>query len=168
MFCDRCGATVPPEQQFCGRCGKELRGNFVPAYPSPNRVQQHARLLGILWLALSALNIVGGFAVLLIANLIFGNAHEINLPPNAPVHFLHALLSVIGMALIAKSALGLLAGWGLLQRESWARMLTIVLSFIALFNIPLGTALGIYGLWVLLPAQSEREYELAAKKAQAA
>jgi hypothetical protein len=34
------------------------------------------------------------------------------------------------------------AGWGLLRREPWARVLTIVLSFLALFHIPLGTALG--------------------------
>jgi len=28
-----------------------------------------------------------------------------------------------------------------------------------LINAPFGTALGIYTLWVLLPAQSEEEYE---------
>lgn len=37
-------------------------------------------------------------------------------------------------------------------------MLTIVLAFLALFNIPFGTALGIYTLWVLLPAESDEEY----------
>jgi hypothetical protein len=31
-------------------------------------------------------------------------------------------------------------------------------GFISLFNIPIGTALGVYTLWVLLPAQSEEEY----------
>jgi hypothetical protein len=30
---------------------------------------------------------------------------------------------------------------------------------VALLNVPLGTALGIYTLWVLLPAQSDEEYK---------
>ena len=76
--------------------------------------------------------------------------------------------TLIGIAILVKAALGFLAGWGLLQREPWARILTIVLSFLALFNLPLGTALGIYSLWVLLPAQSEREYEQAARNPRAA
>ena len=41
-----------------------------------------------------------------------------------------------------------------------ARVLALVLGFVSLFtNIPFGTALGIYTMWVLLPADSEREYE---------
>jgi hypothetical protein len=37
-------------------------------------------------------------------------------------------------------------------------MLAIVMGCLNLIHIPFGTALGIYTLWVLLPAQSEREY----------
>lgn len=159
MFCDRCGATVPSEQRYCGQCGKVLVGPFPPVYQSPSRVQQHIRLLGILWLANSALNLVGGVALFIVANTIFGQYG----PAHAPF-FLHGLLSVIAVAVGIKGLLGFAAGWGLLQRESWARMLTIVLSFLSLFNVPLGTALGIYGLWVLLPAASEREYQQAARQ----
>ena len=56
------------------------------------------------------------------------------------------------------SAAGFLAGWGLLNREAWGRVLALVLGFVALIHVPLGTALGIYTLWVLLPAESEAEY----------
>jgi len=86
-------------------------------------------------------------------------------PPDVPAGFLHALFAAIGTLVLLKAACGFFAGWGLLRREPWARMLTIVLSFLALFNIPFGTALGIYGLWVLSPAESEREYELATRSA---
>lgn len=44
---------------------------------------------------------------------------------------------------------------------------TLVLAFLALFHVPFGTALGIYSLWVLLPSESEREYE-AMEQQQAA
>jgi hypothetical protein len=109
---------------------------------------------------MAAFNAILGIAVYIVANTIFvpggpaGNA-----PP-----FLHPLLTCVAGFVLIKAALGFAAGWGLLQREPWARMLTIVLSFLSLFDIPLGTALGIYGLWVLLPAQSEREYEEAVRQ----
>jgi hypothetical protein len=35
----------------------------------------------------------------------------------------------------------------------------VVLGFLALLRFPLGTALGIYTLWVLLPEESSREYD---------
>ena len=50
---------------------------------------------------------------------------------------------------------GILAGWGLLNFKPWARILAIVLSAIRLINIPIGTVLGIYGLWVLFSKETE-------------
>ena len=44
------------------------------------------------------------------------------------------------------------------SRQSWARMLAIVLGALSLLDMPFGTALGIYSLWVLLAAKSEEEY----------
>jgi hypothetical protein len=39
------------------------------------------------------------------------------------------------------------------------------MGFVALLNVPIGTALGIYTLWVLLPAQSDEEYKALAQAA---
>jgi hypothetical protein len=56
----------------------------------------------------------------------------------------------------------LVVAWGLLERARWARTYTIVVSTIWLLDFPLGTALSVYTLWVLLPETSEAEYrELA-------
>ena len=52
--------------------------------------------------------------------------------------------------MLTLSVPSIIAGVGLLKRRSWARILTIVLSVLNLINIPFGTLLGIYGLWVLL------------------
>jgi hypothetical protein len=49
----------------------------------------------------------------------------------------------------------IIAGFGLLRYRQWARTLTIVLSAVNLMNVPLGTALGLYGLWVLLSPETE-------------
>ena len=88
------------------------------------------------------------------------------MPPDVPISFLSALLTTLGILIIAKAALGFIAGWGLLHREPWARIWILVLAFISLFlNIPIGTAIGVYTMWVLLPLQSQQEYEALALKA---
>ena len=58
-----------------------------------------------------------------------------------------------------RAFLGTMVGIGLLRRERWGRILALVVSILALFKFPFGTALGIYTLWVLVPAQSAQEYE---------
>jgi hypothetical protein len=50
---------------------------------------------------------------------------------------------------------GLIGGIGLLQYQSWARITIIVISALDLIHIPIGTALGIYGFWVLLNPETE-------------
>ena len=163
MFCDQCGTQLQSGQQNCGRCGKAVLG---PLGYRRNRVQEHVRLVGILWMAYSALSVVGGVVLMIVARTIFGGF--IRLPNGPPPEFtawLSPFLTFIGGMVLLKGAAGFIAGWGLLQREPWARVVTLVIGFISLFNIPLGTALGIYTLWVLLPTQSDEEYQALAKAA---
>lgn len=159
MFCDQCGTQLGTGQLYCSRCGKKFVG---PMSPIPQaRVREHIHLLSILWMAFSALSAIGGAVVLIVANTIFTHAGSIfgrELPPNAHAAFLHPLLTFVAILVLLKAAVGFLAGWGLMQRQPWARILALVVGFVSLFNLPLGTALGIYTLWVLLPAESETEY----------
>jgi len=157
MFCDGCGATLQAGQSFCSKCGKQLLGPVPVSLAQPRgRVRDHIQLLGILWLAVSALNVLGGVILTIVANTIFSPGRGIAGPPA----FLHPLLSTLGTLILAKAALGFFTGWGLTQREPWARVLALVLAFVSLFNVPFGTALGVYTLWVLMPATSEEEYEV--------
>jgi len=79
--------------------------------------------------------------------------------------FVRSIMSFVGGFVIIKALLSIAAGLGLLQRESWARPLAIVMSFFELLHIPFGTALGIYTLVVLLPTEASVEYEQLAKAA---
>jgi hypothetical protein len=163
MFCDGCGGPVQPGQSFCGRCGKQIVGTVTAIHQVPRiagRVEQHAHLLGILWLALSAFNALGGIFLLLLGTTFFPHLHELGkVPSDMPVGFFTSLFIALGILIMAKAVLGFLAGWGLLRHEAWARIVALVLAFISLFNVPLGTALGIYTMWVLLPSASQREYD---------
>lgn len=167
MFCDGCGTAVQPGQSYCGRCGKQIVGPVLALQSRPGRVQSNLHLLGILWLAISAFNTIGGVVLLVIANTLFAHIHQMGVP-EAPTAFVRPLLSVIGVFILGKAAAGFIAGWGLMQREPWARVIALVLGFISLFNIPFGTAVGVYTLWVLLPAQSEEEYDSLAMARAAA
>jgi hypothetical protein len=158
MFCDGCGTTVQPGQAFCSKCGKQIVGPVTVIAQRGGRVHRNIQLLGILWLAISAFNTIGGVVLYVLANTLFAHLHELG-APEAPTAFLRPLLSVLGIFVLAKAACGFIAGWGLMQREPWARLIALVLGFISLFNIPFGTAVGVYTLWVLLPAQSQEEYD---------
>jgi hypothetical protein len=167
MFCDACGTTVQLGQAYCGKCGKQIIGPVSYGQPRPGRVQGHVRLVALFWLAFSAFNTIGAAVLYVLANTLFVHLARQE-GPDPPIGFLRPLLSVIAILLLAKAAIGFVAGWGLLQHEHWARVLVLVLAFISLFtNIPFGTALGVYTLWVLLPSESEREYHALAQ-AQAA
>jgi len=78
-------------------------------------------------------------------------------PPEVPM-FVRGVLPTIGMVFLICAAIGIAAGCGLLARQPWARMLAIIFGAFSLIDIPFGTAIGIYTLWVLLPAESEQEY----------
>lgn len=158
MFCDRCGTHLQDSQRFCPACGKPA--GVVPLMPVASRIGGHIRLLGILWLALSAFRLIPGLFLV----SMFRHGPFSFLPPEVPF-FVHGLLRAVGVLILGSAALGILTGWGLLDRQPWARMLAIVLGCFNLVDMPFGTALGIYTLWVLLPAKSEEEYRQIAKAA---
>jgi hypothetical protein len=163
MFCDQCGAPLPANEPRCGRCGKAVLELIALRR---GRVREHVRLVGILWMAYSALHVVVGLVVLVVARTVFGYAmHLHHGPPPEVSVWLRPLLTVVGWLILAKAAVGFFAGWGLLQREDWARTVALVVGFIALLSVPVGTALGIYTLWVLLPSQSDDEYKALAQAA---
>jgi hypothetical protein len=72
------------------------------------------------------------------------------------------LLGVIGgfvfILVMTLSLPGLIIGIGLMQFRPWARMGGIILSAFDLLGFPFHTALGIYGLWVLLSRETEQMF----------
>jgi hypothetical protein len=158
MFCDRCGIPLRGTESFCASCGKAL-----PAVPRPRlrtrRIEEHVRMLGMFWLAYSMFRMLGGwfFTRFLTHWGLFWNPHF--------PFFFPGVLRGIGMVTMAGGVLGIMAGWGLMERQPWARTLAIVLGFFVLLHIGIGTVLGIYTLWVLLPAESAMEYQRTARVA---
>ncbi len=118
----------------------------------------HVKVLGVLYLVMSGIGLL--FALLIFFAL--GTAASIvgmsASPEDAAIAM--PILGVTGtalsMLLLLLSLPGLVTGWGLLKLRPWARILGIVLAVISLLNFPIGTAIGIYGLWVLLTKETEK------------
>jgi hypothetical protein len=104
----------------------------------------HVTILGWINIAASGLFIAIG---------VFGFIFLVGLGATVDDREATRILSFVGCAgaafLITLSLPGLLAGYGLLTRKSWARILGIIVAILDLFNVPIGTAIGIYALWVL-------------------
>lgn len=159
MFCDQCGQQLAPAARFCASCGKAIGLAVVPA--AEGRVDRNLRVLGVLWLVYSVLRGLGVMWFLAVGRVMLPFVlSRIPLgPAELPLGRLISGVFFFGTALAAFLALlGVITAWGLLQHEPWGRMLAIIVGIVALLSIPFGTALGVYTLWVFLPANSEAEY----------
>lgn len=121
----------------------------------------HVKVLAVLYIVLSGIGVL--FALLMF--FAAGTAASI-VGMSAPPEDAAIAIPILGIAgtalasvLLLFSLPGLVTGWGLLKLRPWARILGIVLAVIGLINFPIGTAVGIYGLWVLLTKETERLFE---------
>jgi hypothetical protein len=113
------------------------------------QLRQHLTILG--WLHLGAAGfaiLVGGFVFIVLTSI--GLAiHDHEATP---------ILGIVAVAvacfLLVLSLPGLLAGYGLLQRRPWARILALVVGALHVYNIPIGTALGVYTFIILADPKS--------------
>ncbi len=129
-------------------------------------MQQHVKILATLHIVFGSLGLAAALACLaffgVIAGLVQG-AMENGGTPNAelaaPIVGMVGVLVVVFLVLF--SLPGIICGIGMLRYREWARILGIVLAAISLPGVPLGTALGVYGLWVLLNAETTRLFAKA-------
>ena len=107
-----------------------------------------------------------GFLGALLIFLIFGGAMGIvgiaaHHDPGAGIAI--PIVGLVGGAIfliiVITSIPSFVIGIGLLRCAWWSRIAGIILSAVHLLNFPFGTALGIYGLWVLLSRDSMPLFE---------
>ena len=120
-------------------------------------MSKHIQVLGILNIIWGSLGLLG--ATILIA--IFGGAMgliQVAARHDPDAKFAIPIIGLVGCIIVGflllTSLPSIIAGIGLLYMAPWSRILSIVVSGLHLFSIPFGTALGIYGLWVLLSEET--------------
>jgi hypothetical protein len=120
-------------------------------------MRKHIQLLGILNVIWGSLSLIAALIIM----LIFGGAvgiigmasrHE----PDAMIAI--PIVSLVGgiifLVLLITSLPAIITGIGLLRMASWSRIVAVILSAFHLLSFPFGTALGVYGFWVLLSQET--------------
>lgn len=165
MYCSGCGQPLVLGQPVCSRCGRPV----VAAPPIPGLMLEldnyanKVKTLSIVWFVYGGLSLVFGLMGLAFADAMFAGRfpwmHGPWGPHGMPFFFGPAFFHFIWIFVLARSALSLAAGWGLLHRTSWGRVVAIVAAFFNLIKIPFGTALGIWTLVVLLGYRNTTLYD---------
>jgi len=122
-------------------------------------VTRHITFLIRLTQLWSGFNLVVGLA--LAAFAVAAATLVVSAPPGTEVAagVTAATLAVVALAAIVWAVAHHVAGRGLRTRKVWARHLALMLGAFNLLLLPLGTALGLYTLWVLLHEQVRVEFQ---------
>lgn len=171
MFCSACGHAVTPGQPACPRCGRPMAAVPSPATPPliPGwefQLSVYAgklRSLSVVWFIYGALSTVLGVLALSFANAIFEQRFRWTQGPIPPLWFGPAFIHFAWLFLLMRVALALVAGWGLMHREPWGRIVAIVAAFVNILKFPLGTALAIWTLVVLMGYRNATLYDQIAE-----
>lgn len=118
----------------------------------------HVKILGAIYIGLSTISLLAALFLAMAvgtASAIVGTAAD---PNDAAVAL--PIIGIAGSALVAflvvVSLPALIAGIGLLKMRPWARIVGIIVAVLNLLNVPLGTIVGIYALWVLFSRETEQ------------
>jgi len=116
---------------------------------------QHVSFVGALHIGFGLLGLAGALAIY------FGFQFFYEFVQDEPIA--EQVLSFVGntlaLILIFFSSLGIIGGVGLFSYRPWARILVMIVSAMNCLNVPVGTAKGIYSIWVLMQPETIELFE---------
>ena len=167
MFCSGCGRELETSQGFCPQCGRVAAPLTPPAVPAPGfafeliRFAGKVRVLGILWLVFGGLSLLAGLAALHFAHNLFsgGFGPWEQYQHMFPDWFLPVAVRFFLVTIILRAIVCAIAGWGLLERTQWGRIMAIIAAVICMLKFPFGTAIGVATLVILLGYRNSTLYD---------
>ena len=120
-------------------------------------MESHKKILGVLYIVSGVLQIIILMFVAILVNTIFPFAQKQAEPDEALIlEMVAKLVQIIpAVIIIIISIPSLIAGIGLLNAQKWALLLALILGCFKLFSFPIGTALGVYTIWVYAQDQKQ-------------
>lgn len=115
-------------------------------------MEKHLRILSVLFIVFGSLQFIVGIFVWVYLGSTGLMTQEAG---GAFAGGARTIGTLLGVAAIVMGLASLAGAVGLMKSQRWARVLLLVLSFLDLVSIPLGTALGIYGIWVLMKDETD-------------
>jgi hypothetical protein len=117
-------------------------------------MRQHLQILAAIYLGMGA---VGGVIGLIVFVAVAGGGLLSGDPTAMTITTIVGASIALFFLLMAAPAIA--AGIGLYKYRSWSRPLAMVLGFLLLWFVPIGTAIGIYTLWALLQPETAQLFE---------
>lgn len=113
-------------------------------------MENHKKILGILYVVSGSLTMLVIFGISMLATTIMALvAHNVDPQDAAIMELVARLLQLLPVIIVVFFSIpSIIAGIGLLYKQSWALILALILGCFKLFSFPLGTALGVYTIWV--------------------
>lgn len=112
-------------------------------------MEKHITAVGVLQIGLGVLGLLG--TCLLV--FLFGGTTAM-LTQLEVESFVPTIVAIFGggfaLIVLLTSLPQVIGGAALLMYKNWGRYLVLVISVLELFNIPIGTAVGGYSIWVLV------------------
>ena len=124
------------------------------------RMQSHVTAVAVLQIGLSVLGLI--IALIVLVGTFLPGLIVLGVDGDTePISILVPIGCTVASFIIIFSLPGLIGGIGLLRYQPWARILVLILAVLGLFNIPIGTIVGIYTLWVLLNDETAELFSAA-------
>jgi hypothetical protein len=121
--------------------------------------KDHNKLLSIFYFIQSGLQLFAGIIIFVVYVILGGAMMSTSREQDQMMGGIFMGVGVVfGIVLLALGGFTLLAAFNVLKEKPIGRTLGIIISILVLFSFPLGTALGIYGLWFFLGEAGKNFY----------
>ncbi len=118
-------------------------------------MKPHVTFVGAIHIGFGILGLLGALAIYITFTFVLDYVDQDPLAQKI-LFFTGNTLSLI---IVFFSSLGIIGGAGLLSHKTWARILVLVVSAFNCLNVPIGTAKGVYSIWVLMQPEIIQMFE---------
>ena len=123
--------------------------------PVENKMEKHLTIVAALQVGFSLLGILAAVIVYTVLRSVSTFVDDYQAE-----RVLRIVAFWVPLFLMVISVPGLIGGIGLFMRQGWARILVLIFSVLDLLNIPIGTAIGIYTIWVLVQTDTVKLFNV--------
>jgi hypothetical protein len=120
-----------------------------------SKMKKHVTAVAAIQIGFSALWLIAAFIIFFAIQFAKSQVGD----SDVPVKVLSIVAIVLPAFIGVISLLGLAGGIGLLSYKQWGRIITIIVSALGCFNIPIGTLIGVYSIWVLMQDETVKLFQ---------
>lgn len=126
-------------------------------------MRSHLDFLGALYVVWGAITALIGLSTVAlgVGAAALGRVAHVSMRGGVAADLAAAIFLALALLSLAWGAVHIVNGVALRRRRRWARPLALALATVDLILLPYGTALGIYGLWVLLHNDARHQFQPA-------